>query len=157
MGSIVISKNELPLRIVTDWDIVSDGILLSSRIDKSLRDNEAIHTIESEESITEAACFEKNNIKRLGVIYKEIGWYHFGIRCHRSYARISGRIRKSRNYQVKLADLLPTHLDIMTNAENGHGLLMYSEAFAWKSVEEIPPSNRPKYVVDSMFGGLARN
>jgi CBS domain-containing protein len=73
VGSIVISKNELPLGIVTDWDIVSDGVIkdIKPGLIKASEIMKPIHTIESEESITEAArVLRKNNIKRLGVIYK---------------------------------------------------------------------------------------
>ncbi|MGH9980546.1 MAG: CBS domain-containing protein [Nitrososphaeraceae archaeon] len=73
IGSIVIFKNEEPVGIVTDWDIVTDGFsrdvppssIIASEIMKRL------YTIEGEETITEAArLLRKHNIKRLGVVYK---------------------------------------------------------------------------------------
>ncbi|HEX2407998.1 MAG TPA: CBS domain-containing protein [Nitrososphaeraceae archaeon] len=73
IGSIVIFKNEEPVGIVTDWDIVTDGFsrdvppssIIVSEIMKRL------YTIEGEETITEAArLLRKHNIKRLGVVYK---------------------------------------------------------------------------------------
>lgn len=74
IGSIVILKGDKPVGIVTDWDVVSDGLskdippssINASEIMKKL------HTIEGEATITEAArLFRKHNIKRLGVVYKE--------------------------------------------------------------------------------------
>ena len=73
IGSIVIFKDEEPVGIVTDWDIVTDGFsrdvppssIIASEIMKRL------YTIEGEETITEAArMLRKHNIKRLGVVYK---------------------------------------------------------------------------------------
>ena len=73
IGSIVIFKNEEPVGIVTDWDIVTDGFsrdvppssIIASEIMKKL------YTIEGEATITEAArMLRKHNIKRLGVVYK---------------------------------------------------------------------------------------
>jgi CBS domain-containing protein len=73
IGSIVIFKNQEPVGIVTDWDIVTDGFsrdvppssIIASEIMKRL------YTIEGEETITEAArMLRKHNIKRLGVVYK---------------------------------------------------------------------------------------
>lgn len=73
IGSIVIMEKDKPVGIVTDWDIVSIGLVQDvkpSQIKvKDLMQN--LHTIESEESITEAArLLRKHHIKRLGVIYK---------------------------------------------------------------------------------------
>ena len=73
IGSIVIFKEQEPVGIVTDWDIVTDGFsrdvppssITSSEIMKKL------YTIEGEATITEAArMLRKHNIKRLGVVYK---------------------------------------------------------------------------------------
>ncbi|MDX1371425.1 MAG: CBS domain-containing protein [Nitrososphaeraceae archaeon] len=74
IGSIIILEGAKPVGIVTDWDVVSDGIskdippssINASDIMKKL------HTIEGEATITEAArLFRKHNIKRLGVVYKD--------------------------------------------------------------------------------------
>lgn len=74
IGSIVIMEKDKPVGIVTDWDIVSNGLtndVKPSQI-KAKDVMQDIHTIESEESITEAARqLRKHNIKRLGVIYKK--------------------------------------------------------------------------------------
>ena len=73
IGSIIIFKDQEPVGIVTDWDIVTDGFsrdvppssITSSEIMKKL------YTIEGEATITEAArLLRKHNIKRLGVVYK---------------------------------------------------------------------------------------
>jgi CBS domain-containing protein len=74
IGSIVIMDKDEPVGIVTDWDIVSNGLIRDAKPSqikaKDVMQN--IHTIESEESITEAARqLRKHNIKRLGVIYKK--------------------------------------------------------------------------------------
>ncbi|HZC88875.1 MAG TPA: CBS domain-containing protein [Nitrososphaera sp.] len=73
IGSIVIMEKDKPLGIVTDWDIVSIGLVKDVK-PSQLRAKDVmqeLHTIESEESITEAArLLRKHNIKRLGVIYK---------------------------------------------------------------------------------------
>lgn len=73
IGSIVIIDKDKPVGIVTDWDIVSSGLVKDvkpSQI-KAKDVMQQIHTIESEESITEAARqLRKHNIKRLGVVYK---------------------------------------------------------------------------------------
>lgn len=74
VGSIVITKNDVPAGIVTDWDIVSGGVVkdIKPGLIKAFEIMQPLHTIESEESITEAArVLRKNNIKRLGVVYKE--------------------------------------------------------------------------------------
>ena len=72
IGSIIIIENEKPVGIVTDWDIVSKAIVndTPSQI-KAKEVMKELYTIESEESITEAArLLRKHNIKRLGVVYK---------------------------------------------------------------------------------------
>jgi CBS domain-containing protein len=73
IGSIVIMENDKPVGIVTDWDIVSNGVIKDAKPSqiKAKDVMKDIRTIESEESITEAArLLRKHNIKRLGVIYK---------------------------------------------------------------------------------------
>jgi CBS domain-containing protein len=74
VGSIIITENEKPVGIVTDWDVVSKVIAKNS--DPSLIEAgkvmQPIHTVEAEEGITEAArILRKYNIKRLGVVYKD--------------------------------------------------------------------------------------
>jgi CBS domain-containing protein len=74
IGSIVIMDKDKPVGIVTDWDIVSNGLSKDTKPSqiKAREVMKDIHTIESEESITEAARqLRKHNIKRLGVIYKK--------------------------------------------------------------------------------------
>ena len=73
IGSIVVMDNNKPLGIVTDWDIVSLGVVKDVKPSeiKAKDVMKEIHTIESEEGITEAArLLRKHNIKRLGVVYK---------------------------------------------------------------------------------------
>ena len=73
IGSIVIMEKDKPVGIVTDWDIVSNAIINDAKPSQiKARDvMQEIYTIESEESITEAArMLRKHNIKRLGVVYK---------------------------------------------------------------------------------------
>jgi CBS domain-containing protein len=73
MGSIIIMEKDKPVGIVTDWDIVSKALVNDTRPSqiKSKEVMKELHTIESEESITEAArLLRKHNIKRLGVVYK---------------------------------------------------------------------------------------
>ena len=73
IGSIVIMEKDKPVGIVTDWDIVSNAIVNDSKPSqiKAKDIMKEIYTIESEESITEAArLLRKHNIKRLGVVYK---------------------------------------------------------------------------------------
>ncbi len=73
IGSIVIMEKDKPVGIVTDWDIVSNAIVNDAKPSqiKAKDVMKEIYTIESEESITEAArLLRKHNIKRLGVIYK---------------------------------------------------------------------------------------
>ena len=73
IGSIIIFDGENPVGLVTDWDIVSEGLskdVLPSSI-KASDIMKGLHTIEGEATITEAArMFRKHNIKRLGVVYK---------------------------------------------------------------------------------------
>jgi len=74
IGSIVILDKDKPVGIVTDWDIVSNGLTKDVKPSQiKARDvMQDIHTIESEESITEAARqLRKHSIKRLGVVYKK--------------------------------------------------------------------------------------
>ena len=74
IGSIVIMEKDKPVGIVTDWDIVSTGLSKDAKPSqiKAREVMKDIHTIESEESITEAARqLRKHNIKRLGVVYKK--------------------------------------------------------------------------------------
>jgi CBS domain-containing protein len=73
IGSIVIMEKDKPVGIVTDWDIVSNAIANDAKPSqiKAKDVMKEIYTIESEESITEAArLLRKHNIKRLGVVYK---------------------------------------------------------------------------------------
>ncbi|HEY1248898.1 MAG TPA: CBS domain-containing protein [Nitrososphaera sp.] len=73
IGSIVIIEKDKPVGIVTDWDIVTRAIVNDSKPSqvKAKDVMKEIYTIESEESITEAArLLRKHNIKRLGVVYK---------------------------------------------------------------------------------------
>jgi Predicted signal-transduction protein containing cAMP-binding and CBS domains len=73
IGSIVIMKDSKPVGIVTDWDIVDGGVVKDVK-PSAIKAGEVmkeIHTIESQEGITEAArLLRKHNIKRLGVVYK---------------------------------------------------------------------------------------
>ncbi|MEM3094819.1 MAG: CBS domain-containing protein, partial [Nitrososphaera sp.] len=65
IGSIVIIEKDKPVGIVTDWDIVSNGLVKDARPSqiKAKDVMQKIHTIESEESITEAARqLRKHNI-----------------------------------------------------------------------------------------------
>ena len=73
IGSVIIIENEKPVGIVTDWDVVS---VVASNLEPSSVDAvkvmQQIHTVEAGEGITEAArLLRKNNIKRLGVVYKD--------------------------------------------------------------------------------------
>jgi predicted transcriptional regulator len=73
IGSIIIIENDKPVGIVTDWDIVSKAIANDAKPSqiKAKDVMKELYTIESEESITEAArLLRKYNIKRLGVVYK---------------------------------------------------------------------------------------
>ena len=73
IGSIIIMEEDKPVGVVTDWDIVSKAIVNDTKPSqiKSKEVMKELYTIESEESITEAArLLRKHNIKRLGVVYK---------------------------------------------------------------------------------------
>jgi CBS domain-containing protein len=73
IGSIVVIENEKPVGIVTDWDIVSKALTkdVKPSMLKATDYMEKLHTIEGEEGVTEAARrMRQNNIKRLGVVYK---------------------------------------------------------------------------------------
>jgi CBS domain-containing protein len=73
IGSIVIMENSKPVGIVTDWDIVASGVVKDVKPSaiKAGDVMKEIHTIESQEGITEAArLLRKKGIKRLGVVYK---------------------------------------------------------------------------------------
>lgn len=73
VGSIVIVDNGSPVGIVSDGDIVSKAVAKDQMPSKVLAKDlmEPLQTIESEESILEAArLLRKHNIKRLGVTYK---------------------------------------------------------------------------------------
>ena len=73
-GSVVITKNNLPIGIVTDGDIVTKVVSKDSK-PSSIRAEDVmskpLHTIESEKEIIEAArTMRKFGIKRLGVNYR---------------------------------------------------------------------------------------
>lgn len=73
IGSIVVSENDFPLGLITDWDIVSKGVIRDTKpsLIKASEVMQTLFVIESDKSITEAArTLRKNNIKRLGVVYK---------------------------------------------------------------------------------------
>jgi CBS domain-containing protein len=71
VGSIVVMDKNEPAGLVTDFDIVTQGVAKDSKpsavkAKDVMRD---LHTIESQESITEAArLLRKHGIKRLGVV-----------------------------------------------------------------------------------------
>jgi CBS domain-containing protein len=74
IGSVIITENEKPIGIVTDWDVVSKvvGSNLEPSSVNATKVMQPIHTVEAGEGITEAArILRKNNIKRLGVVYKD--------------------------------------------------------------------------------------
>ncbi len=74
IGSVIITENEKPIGIVTDWDVVSKvvGNNLEPSSVNATKVMQPIHTVEAGEAITEAArILRKNNIKRLGVVYKD--------------------------------------------------------------------------------------
>lgn len=73
IGSIVIMDKAEPIGLVTDFDIVVRGVAKGDASKLKAKDvMQDLHTIESEESITEAArLLRKHNIKRLGVVYKK--------------------------------------------------------------------------------------
>jgi CBS domain-containing protein len=73
IGSIIVMEKDKPVGIVTDWDIVSNGVIKDVKPSqlKAKDVMQELHTIEGGESITEAArMLRKHNIKRLGVVYK---------------------------------------------------------------------------------------
>ena len=57
IGSIVIMRNENPVGIVTDWDIVTTTVVqdVKPSMKKGSDIMKQLHTIEGEESVTEAA------------------------------------------------------------------------------------------------------
>jgi CBS domain-containing protein len=73
IGSIVILDNDIPLGIVTDWDIVTKAVAKGS-IPSGIKASEIMQkliTINGDESITSAArLLRQHNIKRLGVTHK---------------------------------------------------------------------------------------
>lgn len=73
VGSIVVMEKDKPVGLVTDFDIVINGVAKSEQLGKIKAKDvmEDLHTIEGEEGITEAArLLRKHGIKRLGVVYK---------------------------------------------------------------------------------------
>ena len=73
IGSIVIMENEKAAGIVTDWDIVSYAVVKDVKPTEVKASDimQTLHTIEGEEGVTEAArVLRQQNIKRLGVVYK---------------------------------------------------------------------------------------
>jgi CBS domain-containing protein len=73
-GSVVITKDELPIGIVTDGDIVTKVVAhdaVPSKMKASEVMSSPLHMIESEKEIIEAARIMRSfRIKRLGVSYK---------------------------------------------------------------------------------------
>jgi CBS domain-containing protein len=73
VGSIIITENENPLGIVTDWDIVSNAVVNDVRPSmlKASDIMQSLFTIEGGEGVTEAArMLRRHKIKRLGVTNK---------------------------------------------------------------------------------------
>lgn len=74
VGSVVITKDNLPIGIVTDGDIVTKVVsedALPSKVDALKVMSTPVHMIESEKEIIEAARIMRSfKIKRLGVSYK---------------------------------------------------------------------------------------
>jgi CBS domain-containing protein len=73
IGSIIIIEKDVPVGVVTDWDIVSSAVARDIKPSalKASEIMQQLHTIEGEEGVTEAArLLRKHNIKRLGVVYK---------------------------------------------------------------------------------------
>lgn len=74
IGSIIIMDKDKPVGLVTDYDIVTQGVAKDVK-PSALKASDVmqdLHTIESQEGITEAArLLRKHGIKRLGVIYKD--------------------------------------------------------------------------------------
>ena len=76
IGSIIIIEKDKPVGIVTDWDIVSKAIVNDTKPSqiKAKDVMKELYTIESEESITEAArLLRKHNIKECGDYKKGVG------------------------------------------------------------------------------------
>jgi CBS domain-containing protein len=74
IGSIIVMDKDKPVGLVTDYDIVTQGVAKDVKPSalKASDVMQELHTIESQESITEAArLLRKHGIKRLGVIYKD--------------------------------------------------------------------------------------
>ncbi len=74
IGSIIVMDKDKPVGLVTDYDIVTQGVAKDVQPSalKASDVMQELHTIESQESITEAArLLRKHGIKRLGVIYKD--------------------------------------------------------------------------------------
>jgi CBS domain-containing protein len=74
IGSIVVMDKDQPVGLVTDFDIVAQGVAKDSKPSavKARDVMRDLRTIESQESITEAArLLRKHGIKRLGVVYKK--------------------------------------------------------------------------------------
>ncbi|MEO9362591.1 MAG: CBS domain-containing protein [Nitrososphaera sp.] len=73
IGSIIIMDKDKPVGLVTDYDIVAQAVAKDAK-PSALKASDVmrdLHTIESEEGITEAArLLRKHGIKRLGVVYK---------------------------------------------------------------------------------------
>lgn len=70
---VIMDKDGKPAGLVTDYDIVVNGVAADAQPSKVKAKDvmQELHTIESEESITEAArLLRKHNLKRLGVVYK---------------------------------------------------------------------------------------
>jgi CBS domain-containing protein len=74
IGSIVVmDSKDKPAGLVTDYDIVTQAVAKDVKPSTLKVEDlmQELHTIESEESITEAArLLRKHGIKRLGVVYK---------------------------------------------------------------------------------------
>lgn len=74
IGSIVILENEMPVGIVTDWDIVTKAVAKGSAPSEIKASDimQKLITISGEESITSAArLLRQHRIKRLGVTHKD--------------------------------------------------------------------------------------
>lgn len=65
IGSVIITENEKPVGIVTDWDVVS---VVASNLEPSsveaVKVMQQIHTVEAAEGITEAARLLRKIISR---------------------------------------------------------------------------------------------
>jgi CBS domain-containing protein len=74
IGSIIIMDKDKPVGLVTDYDIVTQAVAKDAKPSSVTASDvmQDLHSIESEESITEAArLLRKHGIKRLGVVYKD--------------------------------------------------------------------------------------